>query len=204
MTINYSLSTEYLNPLSCYKYILHRVCQSLVDDWKKVNAKFSGQCAFGSQNPTSSDVIQSFITRDNKHIVVFNNVIGYNVYDMINDEWLFTDDFTNYVPTGGSCCKISFETFKDGVRSLFLNDEMIIVSEANCLSFYYIPTKDFKSLSLIYQHRLKTQNLDYCYHGMCCIELKHIIVAFFFCRFLCLFLWPLDLCIYLCIFSSPL
>ena len=155
--------------------ILHRVCQSLVDDYKKVKAKFSGQSAFGSQNPTSNDIIQSFITRDNKHIIVFNDRIGYNVYDMINDEWLFTDDFSRYVPTDGSCCKIRFDTFTDSVRSLFLNDEMIIVSEGNCLSFYYIPTKDFKSLALVDQHQLKTPNLGYLYHGMCCIELKHII-----------------------------
>ena len=148
------------------------MCKSFVDDYKQVNGKISGSVYL---YPMSDDIIQSFVTKDNKYIIVLSNITGYNVYDMINGEWLFNDDFSKYIPTDGSCCKINFEIkmHTESVQSLFLNDEMIIISQQHYLSFYYIPTKDLKSLTLIKKYQFKTENLNYCYHGMCCIGLKH-------------------------------
>ena len=100
----------------------------------------------------------------------------YNVYDMTNDEWLFDHKpHKENSLESKACCDIKFDTYHDSVKSLFLNDEMIITSEKNYLSFYYIPTKDLKSLDMICRYRLKTENLNYSYHGMCCIGLKHSI-----------------------------
>ena len=153
-------------------YLCYGLCKSFVDDYNQKNEKLSG--GYGSRCPVAQDVIQSFITQDNKYIIVLNSVIGYNVYDMINDKLLFGDDLSYYISTAESCCRIKFDTFTDSVKSMFLNDEMIISSGGHGINFYYIPTKDFKSLTLIKQHRLQTIGIDgYFYHGMCCIGLKH-------------------------------
>ena len=138
-----------------------------MNDYKQMNASLGK--LYLSNDPTkrygyTGRKFQSFITKDNNYIIVLHNISGYNVYDMINDKWLLEKDaFKN---------SITFNTYDDSVKSLFINDDMIIISDGKYLRFCYIATQDLKYPIAIKDYLLQTKKLDYQYHGMSCIYLK--------------------------------
>lgn len=113
-----------------------------------------------ARNQYRGQYCHSFITKDNKYVIVFEDDIGYNVYNIRKDKWLLDknikDVFTNL----------------HHAQSLMINDEIIVVSWRQHLDFYYILTHDLKYPTKISQCTLNTQGLNFSHHGMCCIECK--------------------------------
>ena len=65
----------------------------------------------------------------------------------------------------------------DSVKSIMINDELMIISAREELDFYYIATKDLKSFIKMkeYSFKYSQKGLSYSYHGMSCIDFKHTI-----------------------------
>ena len=162
-----------------------------------------------------------FITSDNKYIIYFHHMFGYDVYDYDNDVWLVAQEKSKLMKQKHkknlnnkrkkkkqkSNKKITFSAKKkaekndnhsdnddqddkykmqgivyaeDFSRSLMINDEIIIISEAKRIFFYYIGLKHKLEGDncLIYPkcfglYDILTKECDYRGHGMCLIEYEY-------------------------------
>ena len=137
------------------------------EEYGKLNATLEKWVDYSNDAFIKTSEFQSFITRDNRYIITYNNIKGYNVYDIENDKWLLQKDYAMKFAN-----ILKWDGYDDGIASVFINDEIIITSDSIFLYFHYIPTRDLKYLIEIKQYKLKTQELDYSYHGMCCIQLN--------------------------------
>ena len=98
-------------------------------------------------NLENSKHIKSFITRDNKYMIVIHRKAGYNVYDMEQDKWVVQDK------------NMILES--DFVRCLFINDEIIVVSHFDKLSFYNIMQSQLQQKQLEEKEKEKEkQNIN--------------------------------------------
>ena len=103
----------------------------------------------------------SYLVNDSKYLIVFDRYIGYNVYDIMNDNWLL----------GSNNTTISYTDH--GARSLLLNEEILMVSCSDVLDFYYIGNDHItKPIEIGSQELQATFGIDYLFHGMCCIDFK--------------------------------
>ena len=109
-----------------------------------------------------------FITQDNKHIIIINKGIGYNVYNIQSDKWI-----------SGQTMSLSYSHS----RSLLIDDRILIVSEAQHIILYDISDirKPVKITSHILGIKVKINDGDYndvpsfrdCHyigHGICLID----------------------------------
>ena len=110
-----------------------------------INRKYGGQLAC------------SHLTNDERHIVVLDRSVGYNVYDMANDKWLLSTNNKAIINSTGFA------------RSLLIDDEIFVVSERNCVYFYSIKNEKLKCPQLIKKYQFSDKRLSYFAHGMCCI-----------------------------------
>ena len=132
-------------------------------DYNKVsaNAKCTGLY--------TAEFAHSYLIENNKLLVVFCGVSCYNVYDMENDKWL--------LPRHGKTLMENISrnsTFESGIRSVMINDEMILISVGSDFLFYFIGYDNIIDPILIHHYKLKTNNIEFICHGMCVIKcVKH-------------------------------
>ena len=97
-----------------------------------------------------------FISKDSRYIMSFTNYKGYNVYDIKNDCWLLDENV-----------KIISYSYFIGIRSLFVNDELIILSDSRYLYFFYVGD-GFKRPMKIDTVAMEA-TISYAQHGMCLV-----------------------------------
>lgn len=136
--------------------------KSFETDMMKPNANLT---KIGYSKNTGAKDTHSFLTKDQKHIIVLSYCNGYNVYDKENDKWLETTNSINW--------KFTFSQF---ARSLLINDEIIVISEGRNLLFFSIAKRynHFLNPQLIAKYQIQTPNVEYKGHGMCCIGMDVI------------------------------
>ena len=105
----------------------------------------------------------SYITQNNKYIIVFRNDVGYNIFDISQDKWLKIE---------GNCKTVIGHYITDyHSRSIFINDELLIFSFKNNififrLSFNNIGLTVVKLVAKYYSNKMTNYN----HHGFCCVE----------------------------------
>ena len=132
-------------------------------------------------------------TNINSHGVVFDRTVAcdskedyceFNIYDITNDQWLFAKD--DVMKWGRNIINYDY-----GARSLFITDEILVVSSYRQVKFYLIKKLNDGEKNNKYNKRIsfaKPVLLDtyliapreswmafgtrYCKHGMCCIDLS--------------------------------
>ena len=122
------------------------------------NKKFANLESMGLD---SESFAQSYLVRNNKYIVVFFKDRHYNVYDIENDKWLLR-----------SYEKGLFLNNTYHSRSVMINDQILIISKSNQLYFYSVAYDHLTNPTLLHEYELKTKNVFFERHGMCCIDYK--------------------------------
>ena len=127
--------------------------ESLSTDYNK---KFANLEHIGYDNVQG---IHSYLIRNNKYLVVFDENYCYNVYDMSNDKWL--------LDAGDKYLSASEWTYS---RSVLINDDIIIISQFKQLYFYFIGNNHIVDPILIRKYKLKTHKVSFNSHAMCIID----------------------------------
>lgn len=109
----------------------------------------------------------SFITKDNKYIIVLHSSSGYNVYHIEDDSWLFEENEKNV-------------QFKYAARALFVNDEILMISQDAIIYFYIFDVNNDKKFVKIKSHGInlcgkigtnkRRVKFGYRGHGMCLLQ----------------------------------
>ena len=129
------------------------IAKSFKKDYHKRNANVYA----GGLSVHVINHIHSYLVRNNKYIISFYSDYWYNVYDMINDQWLIEP------PANEKTLKKSDNNF---MQSVLINDKIIITSKARELHFYCIANEYIENPLLIHTYNFKTQDVKYICHGM--------------------------------------
>ena len=127
--------------------------KSFTKDYKRRNADLE-MCGLSKEK-----IVNSFITKDNKYIVILPSSGSYNIYDMEKDKWLNDGN--------------DIESFSHQSKSLMIDDRILVISANDYLRFYLLNDKMIFELIQEYIIRdiIKNESkYQYCSHGMCCIE----------------------------------
>ena len=124
--------------------------KSFAFDYQKQNASLSN---IGLKN---GKYVHSYITQNNKYIIILHASVGYNVYDIDKDCWLLSQNNSKAIEYGVY-----------PMRSLLISDEILIISELDVLKIYSL--KDLKDPQSIGEIELRGCGLYHC-HGLCCIS----------------------------------
>ena len=144
----------------------HITFKSFEKDYNKPNASISKIYPDNDGLFLNAADVHTFITKDNKYIIMFHVTKGYNVYDIENDKWLLKSNNTN------------IRAFDSQCQSLLINDELLILSDSYVLFFYLISnsnrsrkeTNHFLSPKLLTQRVVFDMSYDYDEHGICLID----------------------------------
>ena len=131
--------------------------KSFVIDYNKQNAMFN----------RSLNYCHTFLIKNNskEYVIYFQYHNGYNAYDMTNDEWI--SEHSDWDTKNKHCIK--YNTV-GGARSIMITDNILVISDRLTLFFHLL--SDIKAPVLLTKYKIKTKNLDYCFHGMECIKFQ--------------------------------
>ena len=133
--------------------------RSFQNDYGK---KFSNLKHIGLDAAANS---HSYLVENDKYIVVFKDNACYNVYDIEHDKWLINDE-------DGKDTGLKWNNTR--TRSILINDEVIIISNAEKFYFYYIGKDHITNPIFMHEYSLKTQDVAFLNHNMCLIAFtKH-------------------------------
>ena len=142
----------------------HITFKSFEKDYNKPNASISTTYADNDRFFLNAADVHTFITKDNKYIIMFHGTKGYNIYDIENDKWLLESNNT------------SINTYNLQCQSLLINDEILILSVSHILFFYSISNSIAKERNHFLNPKLlKSLDVfdyihDYNEHGICLLD----------------------------------
>ena len=142
--------------------------KSLNKDHNKSNADLK-KISFDDAEDVNSFLI------DNKYMFIQNKT-QYNVYDMIDDEWLLkeNDSFYSQVYTSYDAREKESILLWYEARSVVINDQFYIISLHN--NVYFFPVWNYYriiDLDVLEKYSLTTKDSYFAAHGMCCIDFEY-------------------------------
>ena len=142
--------------------------KSFEKDYKKTNANLN-KIRFKSTNYYAAMGTQSHMMSNGNEIIIYHVYRGYNAYDIKNDAWILAQNrkIVDMGHVAQSNCN---------PRSLLINDEILIISDAKQFDLYSIAKRynHFTDPQIMKRHLIETKGLDYFGHGMCCTGLDII------------------------------
>ena len=129
-------------------------CKSFQNDYGK---KLSSLKHIGLKGAAGS---HSYLVENDRYIVVFKDNACYNVYDIEHDKWLINDE-------DGKATGLKWNDTR--TSSMLINDQVIIISNAEEFYFYYIGKDYITNPILMQKYSLKTQDVEFFCQEMCLI-----------------------------------
>ena len=127
--------------------------KSFKNDYKFINANLK------HMGLTSAVRTHTFITSDNNYLIVIYDSVGHNIYDLINDKWLFI--VTNKT--------LQYECPSYYRGCTLINDQILIVHKDSQIDFYQF-ANNFRKLIFVKSFQLKQ---DYTSYGMSTVDFSY-------------------------------
>lgn len=159
----------------------------LENDQKYSNANLN---KIGFKNGSNCTV---FTTNFDKYLLIIDRYLGYNVYDLTKNKWLLhgdDDDNENEYKQKSNANKPkmdidlnlklnNLDINKSLMRTLLVNDQLLIVSNHNSLVFYnFVNIIEPKYLTSVEYNKIGIkqlgENVGYLFHGFCLLEFENI------------------------------